>query len=191
MVLNSFDDIDEIDSLDDIKKLEQIDTDFYDIYLIDIDLNNLSNETGLHNETGLQLAEKLIDKKEDIKIAILTGHLKKIYKLISEKIGVKAFIDKNISPAELLQILKKIYKGEKYFKKFKDEINNKDILTFSELKILDLLRKGDNIDEIAHKIFISKRTVYNHLANIYSKLKVHNKEGAIYQAEKLGYFLDF
>lgn len=185
MVLNSFDDIDEIDSLDDIKKLEQIDTDFYDIYLIDIDLNNLSNET------GLQLAEKLIDKKGDIKIAILTGHLKKIYKWISEKIGVKAFIDKNISPTELLQILKKIYKGEKYFKKFKDEINNKDILTCSEVKILDLLRKGDNIDEIAHKIFISKRTVYNHLDNIYSKLKVHNREEAIYKAEKLGYFLDF
>ncbi|WP_244147550.1 LuxR C-terminal-related transcriptional regulator [Streptobacillus ratti] len=54
-----------------------------------------------------------------------------------------------------------------------------------------MARKGKSIDEITKKAYISKRTVFNHLNNIYSKLGVNNKQEAVYKAEQLGYFFDF
>ncbi|MFB1400531.1 helix-turn-helix transcriptional regulator, partial [Streptococcus pyogenes] len=45
--------------------------------------------------------------------------------------------------------------------------------------------------EIEETLQISRRTVFNHLPHIYSKLLVNNKQEAIYKAEQLGYFMDF
>ncbi|MGP1434451.1 MAG: response regulator transcription factor [Catonella sp.] len=185
MILKQNTEIEKIDIMSDIKDLENIDTAQYDIYLIDINLNNISEET------GLELAEKLIKKDNNICIAILTGHLKLMYEEKASKIGAKGFIDKNIEPEELIKILKLIYAGGKYFKNIETKEFFYDKLTPAEIKILSLTRKGKSIDEITKEVYISKRTVFNHLNNIYSKLEVNNKQEAVYKAEQLGYFFDF
>lgn len=185
MILQQYEEIDGIDILYDIKELEKINIQDYDIFLIDINLTNISEET------GLELAEKLIKEYRDICIVILTGHIKFMYEEKANKIGAKGFIDKNIEPEELITILKYIYNGKKYFKNIKIEDYMYEKLTPSESDILELVRKGKSIDEITKIAFISKRTVFNHLSNIYSKLGVNNKQEAVYKAEQLGYFFDF
>ncbi|HHJ7847842.1 TPA: response regulator transcription factor, partial [Streptococcus pyogenes] len=60
-----------------------------------------------------------------------------------------------------------------------------------EIAILNLSKKGFSIKEIEETLQISRRTVFNHLTHIYSKLLVNNKQEAIYKAEQLGYFMDF
>lgn len=185
MILQQYEEIDSIDILYDIKELEKINIQDYDIFLIDINLTNISEET------GLELAEKLIKEYRDICIVILTGHIKFMYEEKANKIGAKGFIDKNIEPEELITILKYIYNGKKYFKNIKIGDYMYEKLTPSESNILELVRKGKSIDEITKIAFISKRTVFNHLSNIYSKLGVSNKQEAVYKAEQLGYFFDF
>lgn len=185
MILQQYEEIDGIDILYDIKELEKINIQDYDIFLIDINLTNISEET------GLELAEKLIKEYRDICIVILTGHIKFMYEEKANKIGAKGFIDKNIEPEELITILKYIYNGKKYFKNIKIGDYMYEKLTPSESNILELVRKGKSIDEITKIAFISKRTVFNHLSNIYSKLGVSNKQEAVYKAEQLGYFFDF
>ncbi|WP_064579521.1 response regulator transcription factor [Streptobacillus moniliformis] len=182
MILGKYKEIERIDVITDSKQLEKKDIKDYDIYLIDINLNNISEET------GLELAEKLIKKDKNICIVILTGHLKLMYEDKANKIGVRGFIDKNIDPEELIKILKLIYSGGRYFKNIKFEGISHNNLTPTEIKILELTRKGESIDEITKKAYISKRTVFNHLNNIYSKLGVTNKQEAIYKAQELGYF---
>ncbi|ACZ01826.1 response regulator transcription factor [Streptobacillus moniliformis] len=182
MILGKYKEIERIDVITDSKQLEKKDIKDYDIYLIDINLNNISEET------GLELAEKLIKKDKNICIVILTGHLKLMYEDKANKIGVRGFIDKNIDPEELIKILKLIYSGGRYFKNIKFEGISHNNLTSTEIKILELTRKGESIDEITKKAYISKRTVFNHLNNIYSKLGVTNKQEAIYKAQELGYF---
>ena len=185
MILQQYEEIDKIDILSDIQELKNFNIGDYDIFLIDINLTNISEET------GLDLAEKLIKKYNDICIVILTGHLKLMYEEKANKIGTKGFIDKNIEPEELITILKSIYSGGKYFKNIKVEDFIYEKLTFTEIKILGLVRKGKSINEITKEAYISKRTVFNHLNNIYSKLGVNNKQEAVYKAEQLGYFFNF
>ena len=64
-------------------------------------------------------------------------------------------------------------------------------ITDREIAILNLSKKGLSIKEIEETLQISRRTVFNHLNHIYSKLLVNNKQEAIYKAEQLGYFMDF
>ncbi|HGD4990462.1 TPA: response regulator transcription factor [Streptococcus agalactiae] len=93
-------------------------------------------------------------------------------------------MDKSIDPEELMQKLLIIYSGGTFFS---NEIIV-DILTSREIEILEFVRNGLTIDEICEKVFVSKRTISNHLSNIFSKLGVTNRQEAIYIAEQLGYF---
>lgn len=63
-----------------------------------------------------------------------------------------------------------------------------EVLTPREIEILELVRNGLTIDDVCDKVYVSKRTVSNHLANIFSKLGVTNRQEAIHIAEQLGYF---
>ncbi|HFS1373700.1 TPA: response regulator transcription factor [Streptococcus suis] len=44
------------------------------------------------------------------------------------------------------------------------------------------------MDDICKQTFVSKRTVSNHLSNIFSKLGVTNRQEAVHVAEQIGYF---
>lgn len=59
------------------------------------------------------------------------------------------------------------------------------LLSGRETEILALVAAGAGNEEIAHKLFISKNTVKTHLLNIYAKLDVHNRTGAVARAEEL------
>jgi DNA-binding NarL/FixJ family response regulator len=52
-------------------------------------------------------------------------------------------------------------------------------LTPRERKLLELLRSGKTNAEIAAQVFISEKTVRNHLSNVYRKLGVANRAQAI------------
>src|SRR5262249_35033703 len=58
-------------------------------------------------------------------------------------------------------------------------------LTGREREILNLLAVGSQVKEIADTLVISQNTVNTHLKNLYEKLGVSNKVGAISQARKL------
>jgi len=64
--------------------------------------------------------------------------------------------------------------------------NNRDNfdLTKRELQILQRIGKGENYQQIADILFISPKTVRNHIENIYKKLQVHNKVDAVTVAIK-------
>jgi len=59
-------------------------------------------------------------------------------------------------------------------------------LTKREMEILSLLAKGLPNKRIAEKLFISPETVRRHTSNIYGKLNVHNRHGAVERAHAIG-----
>jgi LuxR family transcriptional regulator, maltose regulon positive regulatory protein len=59
-------------------------------------------------------------------------------------------------------------------------------LTKREMEILSLLAKGLPNKRIAEKLFISPETVRRHTSNIYGKLNVHNRYGAVERAHAIG-----
>ena len=178
LILELSEDIERVDLMDDFSSVLDFPFDDYDIILIDINL------TSLYQEDGLSLAQTIIKNGCSAKIVILTGYSKKMYEYRAKIMGSWGFLDKSIAPGELLQNLIEIYQGRKIFS---DEVVV-DILTSRELEILGLVRNGLSIDDICGKVYVSKRTVSNHLANIFSKLGVSSRQEAIHVAEQLGYF---
>lgn len=183
LILEENDSISLVKTCSSLEEIKSLDLNSYDILLVDINLNNISEES------GLSLAQKLISEKINAKIVILTGYSRLMYEQRAKTIGAYGFLDKNIEPQNLITILKSIYLGNKYFENLScdNEIYH-DKLSEQEVNILELSRQGYGIEEIASKLYISRRTVFNHLNNIYSKLDVRNKQEAIYKAELLGYF---
>ena len=178
LILELSEDIERVDLMDDFSSVLDFPYDDYDIILIDINL------TSLYQEDGLSLAQTIIKNGCSAKIVILTGYSKKMYEYRAKIMGSWGFLDKSIAPGELLQNLIEIYQGRKIFS---DEIVV-DVLTSREIEILELVRNGLSIDNICEKVYVSKRTVSNHLANIFSKLGVSSRQEAIHIAEQLGYF---
>jgi len=64
--------------------------------------------------------------------------------------------------------------------------NRKVRLTKREIEVLSLIAQGYSSREAADTLFVSKRTVDFHLANIYDKLQVSNRVQAFRAATRLG-----
>lgn len=164
---------DYVSTIDDLFKYLQIKN--YDIALLDI---NLKSE-----KTGLDLIGEVLEIYPDINVVILTSYDLKNYKETAYKLGVKDFINKSVDIDDLIERLVRVNEGKhKIF-----NINDKPLLTDSEKIVLKELVKGSNKKDIANKLFISERTLYNHISNIYSKLGVNNAIEAFNKAMELGY----
>ena len=168
---------DYISNIDDF--LEKIDQYDYDILLIDI---NLKEEI-----TGLDLIRNILYQNPKEKIIVLTSYDLANYKDIAFGLGVKDFINKSIERDDLIRRIKNVYQG-----KSKESTKSiKDPLTNRELEVLEELIKGSRKKDIAQKLYISERTLYNHIANIYDKLGAKNIVEAYNKAMELGYIYPF
>lgn len=155
--------------------LKMIEKEIYDIFLIDINLKD--------DKTGLDLIKDLIDENPRQKIIVLTSYDLDNYKDMAFKLGVKDFINKSVEIEELLARINNVYKGN--YKKIDKYIV--DPLTKREIEVLEELIKGSSKKDIAKKLFISERTLYNHIGNIYDKLQSKNIVEAYNKAMELGY----
>ena len=152
---------------------EEVDGD-YDIILLDI---NLKEE-----ETGFDILDRIHDKNK--KIVILTSYDMINYKRLALEKGAKDFINKSLDVDEVIERLERVCRDEKI--SF-DEEKIIEPLTKREEEILLEVLSGLTKKEIADKLYISERTLYNHLANIYAKLGVKNALEAYKLALELGY----
>lgn len=147
----------------------------YDILLLDI---NLKVE-----KTGLDLVEEILKRYPDQKIVILTSYDLINYRKVAFDLGVKDFINKSVEVHELVSRLRSVYSGSENRKS--PEII--DTLTEREVEVLREMIKGENKKDIAKKLYISERTLYNHISNIYEKLGAKNIVEAYNRAMELGY----
>lgn len=67
----------------------------------------------------------------------------------------------------------------------KEPAFNVAVFTKQELKILQLIIKGDSNKEIAQQLFIELSTVKSHINKLYSKLGVNNRSDAIKKAKNV------
>ncbi len=62
----------------------------------------------------------------------------------------------------------------------------KNILTKREKEVFELLIKNKSTKEIAEELFISEKTVRNHISNSMQKLGVKGRASAVIELLKLG-----
>lgn len=160
-----------------------------DIVLLDLRMKELS---------GIDVANVLKEKHPDIHVIVISSHYKKSFMGYMLKTGVSAFLPKGILPQQLLKIVQTVYQEGYYFlpeqvevmrtqiapKAPKPKLTLETTLTAREKEILELICQQKTAQEIADKLFITKRTVEGHKNNLLSKVGVKNTAGLIIYAIK-------
>ena len=179
IALSDYPEIEAFDSINDVSQLDNfIVSKEPDIILMDINLKNISSED------GLELTKQILIRYPEQKIIILSGYDLPVYRSEARKIGAKGFVNKNIEPKKLVSILSKIMQGILYFDR---EIPFIEGLTDSEKQIIQLIAEGQKRKDIASTLYISERTLSNHLQHIFEKLDVASAVEAVTKAIQLGY----
>ena len=179
IVLSDFPSVEQFSNVKSIDEIGPIiERDKPDILLMDINLGKLAEED------GMLLAQSLLQKYPNQKIVVLSGYDLPVYRKEAEKLGAKGFINKDIEPEELLHILERINNGSTYFEKDETYIEE---LTETEKQVLRMLASSMKRKEIAEHLFMSERTVSNHLQHIFEKLEVSSAVEAVTKAIQLGY----
>lgn len=156
----------------------------YDLLLVDI---NLTGIEGTIN--GLDAAEELIKKYEDLKIVILTAYKLDFYIKRAKRIGCKGFISKEEDTSKLIEDIKSIaLKGKAIFP---EDNHMLEPLTKSEIHIVKLYSNGLSRKELAKELNTNVRSLAVSLSRIYQKLGVRNYQEMIDKVRELGYVDSF
>lgn len=134
---------------------------------------------------GIEAAREIMSHHPGMKIIALTMLNESMFIRRMLEAGVAGYVTKNADKEELVQVIRKVARGEKHFS---DEVtsqlmnnfsapnrNPSDTLTKREKEILKLIAQGLTDKEIAEKVFLSALTVITHRKNILSKLGLKNK----------------
>ena len=151
-----------------------------DLVLMDIHLGTLTDQD------GLAVASRLKKEFPSLKLVILTGYDLPVYQYEAKKLGISGFLNKNIQPQELVKSLVRVFQGYLCFPSDASDLVIEE-LTDTERQILQLIASGKKRKEIAAKLYISERTLSNHLQHIYEKLEVTSAVEAVTKALQMGY----
>jgi two-component system response regulator NreC len=136
---------------------------------------------------GLDIARKLDAAHSATRIVLLTMHRDKKIFYAALDAGVQGYVLKDDAVSEIASAVTDVVAGEHFISKDltrllieKAQGNAEDdgrydafdVLTSTEKKILSLVAEFHSNDEIASMLFISRRTVENHKANIADKLRL-------------------
>jgi len=159
-----------------------------DVVLLDIAMPEMN---------GIEAAEIALKKFPDLKIIALSMYRDEdYYNKMLEK-GVSGFLLKESGIDEVFTAIRSVIDGKSYFSQElllnlirnisnvtnKPKINN---LSERELEIVTLICQGLSNQEIAEKLFLGKRTVEKHRANILIKTDTKNTASLVMYAIRNG-----
>jgi len=169
--------------------IQNMNEDLPDVILLDIEL-------GEGKMTGIESINLIKTMLPETEIIMLTVHEDNDgYLFDSLCAGASGYLTKGVGPEMLLESIRQAYEGgapmsptiaRRVVSCFQHVNNKTSDLSSQEHRILSLAA-DDLVDkEIADKMNISRETVRYHFKNIYQKLQVHSKHGAIAKAMRQG-----
>src|SRR5690606_2966309 len=176
-----------------------------DVVIMDINMPNLN---------GIEATKQLIDTYPDTKVIILSIHDDENYVTHALKTGATGYLLKEMDADSLVEAVKVVAEGGSYLhprvthnlvkeyrrlavasggyvssQSFADmEVRRPlHLLTRRECEVLQLLTDGRSNRGIGDDLFISEKTVKNHVSNILQKMNVNDRTQAVVVAIKNGW----
>ncbi len=150
-----------------------------DVVLMDVQMPHLD---------GVEATKQICDRFPTTKVLILTVDDTEEYISQALKFGASGYILKNTLPEELSFAIQAVYRGymhldlnlgRKVIARIPEvsEVSTRDWnkLTPRERQIVKLIATGANNEEIAANLYISTKTIKNHITNILSQLNLRNR----------------
>jgi len=147
---------------------------------------------------GIEATRRIAAEQPGVRILVLTSFAAddKVFPAI--KAGALGYILKDSDPAELVQAIHQVYRGQPSLEpsialKMLQELSHPaqrpptlDPLSERELEVLRLLAQGKSNREIADQLVITELTVRTHVSNILGKLHLASRTQAALYALKEG-----
>lgn len=144
---------------------------------------------------GFEVLERLQSEYPNIRAIALSMHDDGNYIVKCIKSGASGYLLKNTDEEEMLKAIRTVYRGGKYFNRdvadiMIDQMSAKESktqeLSPKESEIINFIAQGFTTKQIAHRLFISTRTVETHRVNIMKKLNARNTAETIKIAAQQG-----
>jgi DNA-binding NarL/FixJ family response regulator len=162
-----------------------------DVILMDIQMPDLN---------GIEATRRILEASPDVGVVVLTMFEDDDSVFSAMRAGARGYVLKGAPPSEILKVLRAVAGGEAHFG---PEIARRLMSFFSvpeaaspeesfpeltsrEREILDLIARGHTNTKIAARLFVSPKTVGNHISHIFTKMQVADRAHAIIRAREAG-----
>jgi DNA-binding NarL/FixJ family response regulator len=147
---------------------------------------------------GIEATRMIHDQAPDVRVLVLTMHDEPALVVEAVDAGAVGFLTKGASMQEVIAAIRDVAAGEvlvspeiagsmlEEFHTQPPAPRPESPLTPREEEILQLVADGRSTTEVARDLFISAKTVKNHLGSIYAKLNAGDRTQAVLTGVKMG-----
>jgi two-component system response regulator DegU len=162
-----------------------------DVILMDVSMPDMD---------GIEATKRILQNAPEPRVVMLTMHADKDLIDQAIKAGAVGYLTKDCSIDEVTEAVRMAANGETALspalaKTMLTEVRKIDekaareedrLVTKREEEVLQLIADGCSTPEVAQKLYISQKTVKNHLASIYEKLNARDRTQAVLLAVRMG-----
>lgn len=162
-----------------------------DVVLMDVTMPNLD---------GVQAVRRIHQDHPEVRVVMLTMHADAEVVADAIRSGASGYLVKDCSTDEIADAIRLAANGETALSPLlaasmlgelrrldrAHESEDERLITKREEEVLQLIADGCSTPEVAQQLFISQKTVKNHLAAIYQKLDARDRTQAVVRAVRMG-----
>lgn len=174
-----------------------------DIVLMDINMPNVN---------GVEATQAVREHCPDTRVIVLSIHDDEAYVFETLRTGASGYLLKDMEAEDLVEAVRLVARGDAYihpkvtgklideFRRLSDgegasgrfrtmPLNSgwRNVLTRREMEVLKLMAEGRSNRAIGEHLFISEKTVKNHVSSILQKMDVQDRTQAVVKAIKSGW----
>ena len=162
-----------------------------DVILMDIQMPGIN---------GIEATRRILGSDPKVGVVVLTMFEDDDSVFSAMRAGARGYVLKGADPSEILKVVRAVAAGDAYFgaeiaRRLTDFFSVSrpsssaepfPELTAREREVLDLIAQSHNNAKIAKLLYVSPKTVRNHISNIFTKLQIADRTQAILRAREAG-----
>jgi DNA-binding NarL/FixJ family response regulator len=149
---------------------------------------------------GIEATRRILNESPGVGVVMVTMFEDDDSVFAAMRAGARGYVLKGADQDEILKVIRAVAEGDAHFgpaiaerlrtffsaPKPPGPVEAFPELTAREAEVLDLIARGTSNQDIASRLYLSPKTVRNHISNVFLKLQVADRAQAIVRAREAG-----
>ncbi len=149
---------------------------------------------------GIEATRRILNESPGVGVVMVTMFEDDDSVFAAMRAGARGYVLKGADQDEILKVIRAVAEGDAHFgpaiaerlrtffsaPKPPGPVEALPELTAREAEVLDLIARGTSNQDIARRLYLSPKTVRNHISNVFLKLQVADRAQAIVRAREAG-----